>query len=698
MKPASFNLSFNDMHIYFEVLKDDSVRLLSLGLSHKNSLAEGEKGLYRPVEIQVLGEDQNGHHGLKNCETSFGISSKYVAHEIKEHPLGKELLLTTRSSSLEVKTHYLFCSSSHTLVEWNEVKNISEKDIRLEYVSSFLEYGLGKRGSEDPYKKLYFHTPHNSWHVEAQWERDSFRHLGLYNGNHNTNFKRIVLNNTGSWSTKEYLPMCVVEDAETNDFELIQIEETGSWHLEVADAVDTIYLAASGPTHFDNDWTFPLKPGESYIGSKASVSFGHSFEEVVQEITKYRRLIVRPSLDHKEMPVIYNDYMHCLWDKQSEDLVLPLVKSAKEAGADLFVMDAGWFALGSTWWDILGVWEEEKGNWPHGLRYVCDKIHEAGMKVGLWIEIEAMGIDCPLYKKLPKDWFFQIDNEVVVEHHRAMLDFSNPEVYRYAMETMDRLITAYGLDYIKNDYNTDAGVGNDRYSSSFGEGLTRHYMAFVRWIEELLDKHPNLTLENCASGGSRMDYKLLSLCPIQSTSDQTDYRLYPYLAGNVLTAATPEQAAVWSYPNDVLHKDIVRSPESVALNMVNAMLGRIHLASDLSLLSKEEMELVKEGVKIIKSHNEWKKTALPIYPNGISHWGDEVVINGLIGKGKILLTVTNLSGALKEISVDLRPYHVKDLRLSYPSFLKTAYTFENGILKTSLPAEASGRLFEGETL
>ena len=132
--------------------------------------------------------------------------------------------------------------------------------------------------------------------------------------------------------------------------------------------------------------------------------------------------------------------------------------------------------------------------------------------------------------------------------------------------------------------------------------------------------------------------------------------------------------------------------------MVNAMLGRIHLASDLSLLSKEEMELVKEGVKIIKSHNEWKKTALPIYPNGISYWGDEVVTNGLIGKGKILLTVTNLSGAPKEISVDLRPYHVKDLRLSYPSSLKTAYTFENGILKTSLPAEASGRLFEGETL
>ncbi len=698
MENKTIELSFNDMHLHFEVLQDNSVRLLSLGLTPKNPLVDAEKGCYRPVEVQVLGEDQNGHHGLKNCETSFGLTSKYVGHEINEHPLGQELILTTRSASLEVRTHYVLCSSNHTIVEWNEVKNISDKRIRLEFVSSYLEYGLGKRGSLDPFKKLYFHTPHSSWYVEAQWERDSFRHLGLYNGNHNTDFKRHCLNNTGAWSTKEYLPMCVIEDLETSDFELVEIEETGSWHLEVGDVSDKLYLSASGPTHFDNDWTYPLNPGETYTGSKATVSFGHSFEEVIQEITKYRRLIVRPSLDHKEMPIIFNDYMHCLWDRQTEDLVLPLLKKTKEAGADLFVMDAGWFAEGSGWWNILGVWEEEKANWPHGLRYVCDKIREAGMKVGLWTEIEAMGIDCPLFKKLPKDWFFQIDGEIVVEHHRAMLDFSNPEVYSYAMETMDRLIDTYGLDYIKNDYNTDAGVGSDRYSSSFGEGLARHYQAFTRWIKELLDKHPSLTLENCASGGNRMDYKMLSLCPIQSTSDQTDYRLYPYLSGNVLTAVTPEQAAVWAYPTDLWSEGFVRTPESVTLNMVNAMLGRIHLASDLALLNEEEMNLVKEGVKVIKSLSEWKKKSLPIYPIGISHWGDEIVVNGLIGEGKIILTVTNLSRSIKEITVDLKPYHVKDIHLAFPFSLKTPYSFEDGVLKVTLPAEPSGRLFEGETL
>ena len=696
MKVHPIKVSHNDMHIYLEILDKGFVRLLSIGLKEKNPLTEIEKYIYRPVEVQVQGEDQNAHHGIKNTETSFGISASYVRHEIVDNPKGKELILITKNETLEVRTHYLLITNSHTIATWNEVTNISDNPLRLEYVSSYIEYGLGNRGKLDPFAKLYFHTPHNSWHVEAQWERDSFRHLGLYNGNHNTSMKRINLNNTGSWSSKEYLPMCVVEDSETNDFELIQIEETGSWHIEVADSVDSLYISASGPTHFNSDWTYPLKAGETFISPRSSVSFGNSFESVVQEVNKYRRLIIRPSLDHIEMPIIYNDYMHNLWDKQTEELVLPLIKSVKEAGADTFVLDAGWFAKGSDWWGILGVWEEEKENWPHGMNYVLDKIRENGMKVGIWTEIEAMGIDCPLFNKVPKDWFFQINGKVIVEHHRAMLDFSNPEVYDYTFKTISKLVDIYHLDYIKNDYNTDAGVGSDRYSSSFGEGLYRHYEAFKRWLNELMDKYPFLTIENCASGGCRMDYGLLSICPIQSTSDQTDYRLYPYLSGNVLSAVLPEQAAVWSYPNDLLHKDIIRSKESVCLNMVNAVLGRIHLASDLSLLDKEEMDLVKEGVRYIKSLNNFKKIALPIYPIGISHWGDKVVCNGLISEGKIVLTVINLSNQEKEIEIDLNAYHILDLSLSYPLSLPCLYSYKNGILKVKLNKEPSGRVFEGK--
>ena len=109
-----------------------------------------------------------------------------------------------------------------------------------------------------------------------------------------------------------------------------------------------------------------------------------------------------------------------------------------------------------------------------------------------------------------------------------------------------------------------------------------------------------------------MDYKTLALHPIVSTSDQTDYKKYPYIAGNILSAVLPEQAAVWSYPVQSLGMDIFDGDdyqsvnrridkEQVIMNMINSFLGRMHLASHLELLDEEKKALVKEGVEFYKS-------------------------------------------------------------------------------------------------
>ncbi|MFD9390139.1 hypothetical protein ACFWBB_05175 [Streptomyces sp. NPDC060000] len=68
-------------------------------------------------------------------------------------------------------------------------------------------------------------------------------------------------------------------------------------------------------------------------------------------------------------------------------------------------------------------------------------------------------------------------------------------------------------------------------------------------MASLLDRHPRLVLENCGSGGLRMDYAQLAVAQLQSTSDQQDPFRYPPIAAAAATAATPEQAAVWAYPS-----------------------------------------------------------------------------------------------------------------------------------------------------
>ena len=685
--------SFCDSQMRF-LIKNTKIFLVFCGLKDRKyiSISKEQKKYCSIVEIEYLEGKTNHHRGLKNFQTSYGETYKYVKHSIRETNNGSELIITTRNDVLEVETHYLFYKLSNSLTMFNIVKNISSSPITLSYVSSFHQLGILPVNDKNNY--LYQST--NSWHMEAQWQKHRMFDLGIFNGNNITSMKRYSLNNTGSWSTKEYLPMVVVENKKKKIATLLQIENNGSWHIELGDYLGLLYLSASGPELNDNLWFKKLRNEESFESVHATLSFGSDFEETIQEITKARRLMRRESNDLISLPVIFNDYMHALWDTQTKDTIIPLVDIAAKVGCEEFCIDAGWFAKGSNWWNIIGEWKEEPSNFVDGgLKGVIDYIKSKKMKAGLWIEIEAVGIDSSALRNIKDEWLFQINGVKVIHNNRYQLNFANPEVYSYAMSIIDNLMMLYNLDYLKIDYNTDAGVGNSYNSDSLGDGLLKHNRAYIKWLNEVMEKYPKLTIENCASGGCRMDYEILKYCPIQSTSDQTDYRKYPYLACNVLTACPPEQAAVWSYPlND--YEKIMPTDEVVVMNMCNAMLGRIHLASFINKLPEKQLRLIGEGINYYKSLVEFKKEALPIYPKGTAHFFEKEVVGGLINKDRIILGVWNTSKKPRTIKIDLSKYDVKDAKIGYPLSLDTNYSFnkEKHILKVSFSENYGARIFE----
>ena len=687
-----FEITNSNIKLIFEVTNENKIIFSYCGLSKNKvpAIKEDLAKFYSFIEIDYLGDKANSHKGLKHFETAYGVTYKYVSHKELNNEKGKELIIVTTNKLLLVETHYQFYNKVNSFTCFNVVKNVSQMPINLTYVSSFHQLGVAKVND----KNVYLYQATNSWHEESQWQKHRLFDLGIFNGNNFTSMKRYCINNTGSWSTKEYLPMAVFKNKK--NAMLVQIENNGSWHLEIGDFIGDVYLAASGPEFDDNHWLKVLKPNEVFESVHVSLSFGEDFEETVQEITKARRMMRRHCKDLDSLPVIFNDYMHALWDTQTTETILPLVDIASSVGCEEFCIDAGWFAVGSTWWDILGNWKEEPKNFPNGgLRKVIDYIKSKGMKAGLWIEIETVGINSPVLKSMKDDYFFQINKEKVVNNKKYQLNFANPEVYKYAKDVIDELMSLYNLDYLKIDYNIDCGVGSDYLADSVGDGLLKHNRAYVKWLNEIMDKYPNLTIENCGSGGCRMDYELLKYCPIQSTSDQTNYRKYPYLAGNVLTACTPEQAAVWSYPlND--YEKIMPSDEVVVMNMCNAMLGRIHLASFINKLPDSQLDLIKEGINYYKSLVTFKKNAVPVYPKGTSHFFDKDVAGGLKYKDKLLLVVWNTSGKPRTVRVNLKKYCVKNICVGYPTSIKTNYKFDKNtsILSVDFKEEYGGRVFE----
>lgn len=110
-----------------------------------------------------------------------------------------------------------------------------------------------------------------------------------------------------------------------------------------------------------------------------------------------------------------------------------------------------------------------------------------------------------------------------------------------------------------------------------------------------MQKYPDIIIENCASGGLRMNYELLSRLSVQSVTDQEDYRLNGVIASSAATALTPEQAAFWVYPPGNADK------YEIVYNLVNAMLHRFHLSGAVTEFDESSMKLIRSGIDYYKT-------------------------------------------------------------------------------------------------
>ena len=612
---------------------------------------------FLPVQLNFSGYDRPyERHGNKYVVTAPGCSLRFAGMEDTGNEKGRLLIIKQQDqeSGAFVESFYQFYDGVSVVRVWQQVTNKGWEEQTLEYISTFSCSGMEKSCKGRAEEKLSLLIPHNGWQKELNWRKYTLNELGM-SGMQDTvrgrTSKTIEVYNTGNWSSKEYLPMGCLVNEEAEEGLIWQIEHNGSWQYEIADQNDHLVLNISGPTEIQSHFSRQLKPGESFVSVPAAVGvFSGKPDNGFAEMTKYRRRIRRKNEDNERLPVIFNDYMNCLFASPTTKKEIPLIDAAAEAGCEYFVIDAGWYAKGD-WWDAVGVYQESRERFPGGLKEVTDYIRKKGMIPGIWLEIEVMGIRSPKVREMPEEAFFIRHGKRVYDRSRFQLDFRHPAVIAHADEVMDRVIRDYGVGYIKMDYNIEPGIGTELSADSFGDGLLQHERAYLKWLDGVLERYPDLVIENCSSGGLRMDYALLSRCSIQSTSDQEDYRSYALIAANAPTGVTPEQAAVWSYPL----KDAGR--EECIFNMVNAMMLRIHQSGHLAEISEEGFELVKEGICCYKSMREDIRHALPYWPLGLAKAEDNWLCLGLWNKERQrgYLAVWKREGEEEEKEIPLLP-------------------------------------------
>jgi alpha-galactosidase len=620
---------------------------------------------------------------------------RYAEHEQREDGPWCRLEITSRDpvSGLEATVDYRILSNVGVLRSFVKLKNEGTAPLTIESATSFLGSDLAGPGGD--LQDVDVLWAENDWQAEARWQSRNFRDAlprlssrvedGRSRG-------RFAITSVGTWGSGTYLPMGAVINRRTGHTMLWQIEHTGAWQWQVGEHMGTgptiSYLALLGPTDIEHHCRVTLSPGESFETVPVALAFGYDgLEDAVARLTQYRRVLRRPHEDHRRLPVIFNDYLNTLNADPTTERLLPLIRAAAAAGAEYFCIDAGWYAdRGEGWWDAVGEWRPSKTRFTGGFPEVIEAIRSEGMVPGIWIEPEVIGVRSPTAAQLPDEAFFMRGGERVVEQYRYQLDFRHPAAKAHLDSTVDFLVRELGFGYIKMDYNINVAPGTDTGGLTDGAGMLGHNRAFLAWIDEVLDRYPDLTLESCASGGMRTDYALLSRFQLHSTSDQEDPLCYPPIAAAAPLAIAPEQAAVWAAAQPEMTDDLI------AFTLCSAMLGRVHLSGHLDHMTSAQQALVAEAIATYKQIRDGLGVGVPFWPLGLPGWTDPWLAAGQRGAGATYLVVWRRDGgtstqAASEISLPLAPSDTEaHPRLLYPQHgASLHWNAATGELRVSLP-------------
>ncbi len=173
------------------------------------------------------------------------------------------------------------------------------------------------------------------------------------------------------------------------------------------------------------------------------------------------------------------------------------------------------------------------------------------------------------------------------------------EVTAYLEEKMLSFLKENKFGYLKIDYNDTYGMGCDSADgAALGEGGRQVAEQSIAWLDRLRAELPDLVIENCASGGSRIEPLRMSKVGMCSFSDAHECAEIPLVAANVSRVVPARQSQIWA---------VLREGESdsrTVYSLCAAMMGRICLSGDVLRLSPEKTKLIARGLDFYKRVKE----------------------------------------------------------------------------------------------
>ncbi len=413
----------------------------------------------------------------------------------------------------------------------------------LEYLTSASLDALSPCLSDEGSKKLKFHRFKAGWSMEGLHQENTLAELGLERA-WTTSAESLRFGAVGTRPVREYHPYGALEDTENGIIWGVYLAHNASWLMEMSRIVDGTSLSIGLADNVTGAWSKKIADGESFVSPTAYVSVAKGgIAEISNRLLSMRHRAI-DAYGEEGLPIIYNDFV-TTWGKPTEGALLKMADILQDSKVKYLVMDAGWYKTVSQ----VGDWEVSPIAFPNGMKYYTDKIREKGMVPGIWFEFECAEstskASLPEFDdlKLKKNGRV-IVGEVINGRRETFFDFRNPKAVEYLDQKVIAFLKNNGFGYIKVDYNTSPGAvidGND----SGGENLRQHMEKVREFFIKMKKEIPDLIIENCASGGCRLEPSMMDITAMSSASDTHEGYEGAVVAANLHYLTPPRQNQVW---------------------------------------------------------------------------------------------------------------------------------------------------------
>ncbi len=598
-------IPLNDMEAVYRISEDETVSFSMIPKDGEDLYLE--KGRVDPlVQISCTGDATSigFEAGESRHNSALTMSMKYVSQTFEENGTEKTVVTTVKSADGIRADHIVVSDKACRAVRvFTKIRNDSKESFTIEAVSSVNMSGITPYTGDEARGRLVLHRYRSRWSEEGRHEERTIEDLLLEPSWANFGVRCEKFGAIGSMPVRGFFPFAAVEDKAAGVIWALSLECSSSWQVEAVRIDQNLCVAAGLADYEYGHWRKTLVPGEEFVTPEVYVTVAKcDLTLACDRLLDVQRSRLLPSQRRQKLPAIFNEYC-TTWGEPSEESITNILSVINGDDFEYFVIDAGWYADSEKGWqDNMGDWRVAEVLFPNGMKSVVKKINDAGMKAGIWFELEVVGKDADAAGDTAH--FLTRDGKVIISGTRRFWDMRTDWVKDHLKEKVIDFLNENGIKYIKIDYNDTIGIGCDGAESP-GEGLRQSVAATKEFYEKIRKEVPGIAIEVCSSGGHRLEPGFMETADFLSFSDAHEEKEIPVIAADLHNLVLPQKSQIWA----VLRKS--DGPARIAYSICAGMYGVLCISGDVFDLSEEQWEVARAGVAFYKK-------ASPVIADGIT--------------------------------------------------------------------------------